>query len=311
VLDYTSAVTIMRQHPCFDERAHQRVGRVHLPVAPRCNIRCRYCERRICANLTAQHPGWAQRLLSSGEAVELVRRLVDSQLGTSLDGGTGSFVVGVAGPGEPLANDETLETLHRVHHEFPELIKCVSTNGLLLEQHLPDLIEVGVTALTVTINALDCKVGERIYAWVRERDTLYREREAAEILIARQMRGVRAALDAGLAVKVNTVLIPDVNGRHLGQLARHLAGLGVPLMNIMPLIPGGQMRDHRAPTCEELRQARADCEQALPQFRLCEQCRADVIRFPHRRNTDESDRPRRVRLTGCPGTSGHRQDGDQ
>jgi nitrogen fixation protein NifB len=273
-------MTIMRQHPCFDEQAHQRVGRVHLPVAPRCNIRCRYCERRICANLTAQHPGWAQRLLSPVEVVELVRRLVHSQLETSPDAGAGSFVVGVAGPGEPLANDETLETLLRVHREFPELTKCVSTNGLLLEQQLPDLLDVGVTALTVTINALDPAVGERIYAWVRERDTLYRGREAAEILIARQMGGVRAALDTGLAVKVNTVLIPDVNGPHLDQLARHLAGLRVPLMNIMPLIPGGQMRHHRAPNCEELRQARAECERALPQFRLCEQCRADVIRFP-------------------------------
>jgi nitrogen fixation protein NifB len=283
MLDQPSALTIIRQHPCFDEQAHQRVGRVHLPVAPRCNIRCRYCERRVCANLTTQHPGWAQRVLSPAEAVERVRRLVYSPLGKSPDGGADVFVVGVAGPGEPLANDETLETLLWVHREFPELIKCVSTNGLLLEQHLPDLLEAGVRALTVTINALDPAVGERVYAWVRQRESIYRGREAAEILIARQMRGVQAALDAGLAVKVNTVLIPDVNDQHLGQLARHLAELGVPLMNIMPLIPAGQMRDHRAPTCEELRQARADCEQALPQFRLCEQCRADVICFPRAR----------------------------
>ena len=280
MFDQPSPVTIIRQHPCFDEQAHQRVGRVHLPVAPRCNIRCRYCERRVCANLTVQHPGWAQRVLSPAEAVERVRRLVRSPLGKSPDGGTDVFVVGVAGPGEPLANIDTLVTLLRVHREFPELIKCVSTNGLLLEQNLPDLIKVGVRALTVTINALDPAVGERIYAWVRRGESIYHGREAAEFLIARQMRGVQAALAAGLAVKVNTVLIPGVNDQHIGQLARHLAGLGVPLMNIMPLIPAGQMSHHRAPTCEELQQARADCEQALPQFRLCEQCRADVIRFP-------------------------------
>jgi nitrogen fixation protein NifB len=80
---------------------------------------------------------------------------------------------------------------------------------------------------------------------------------------------------------VNTVLIPGVNDRHVGALARRLKELGVPLMNLIPLIPGGKMRDHRAPTCDELRIARDECEQMLPQFRLCEQCRADVIRFPH------------------------------
>ena len=55
---------VLRMHPCFDELAHERVGRVHLPVAPRCNIGCLFCERRICAHLEMQHPGWARRLLA-------------------------------------------------------------------------------------------------------------------------------------------------------------------------------------------------------------------------------------------------------
>ena len=61
----------------------------------------------------------------------------------------GSNVVGVAGPGEPLANPETFAALGQVHREHPALLKCVSTNGLLLEQSLPQLIDVGVSALTV------------------------------------------------------------------------------------------------------------------------------------------------------------------
>ena len=271
----------MRQHPCFDEQAHEQVGRVHLAVAPRCNIRCLFCERRICANLTVQHPGWARRLLSPREAVDLIRRQVQLRAARSLDGKGYPFVVGVAGPGEPLANKETLEALRGVHQEFPALIKCISTNGLLLEQQLPRLVDVGVMTLTVTVNAVDSAIGLHIYAWVRQQGTLYRGREAAEILIASQTRGIQAALDAGLAVKVNTVLIPGVNDRHLDKMARYLKKLGVHLMNIMPLIPGGQMRDRRPPSCDELRKARADCEQVIPQFRRCEQCRADVIRFPH------------------------------
>jgi nitrogen fixation protein NifB len=170
--------------------------------------------------------------------------------------------------------------LARVHELFPRLIKCISTNGLLLEQELPRLLDVGVRALTVTVNAPDGVVGQHIYAWVRHRGVICRGREAAEVLIANQLRGIRAALDARLTLKVNTVLIPGVNDRHVVRLARLLGELGVGLMNIMPLIPGGEMKDCRAPTCDELGQARSDCGEWVPQVRWCEQCRADVIRTP-------------------------------
>lgn len=269
----SSPVEVMRHHPCFDEQAHEQVGRVHLPVAPRCNIQCAFCERRICANLTMQHPGWAYRLLSPSEAVEQVRRLVHSQPGAP-------FVVGVAGPGEPLANAETFAALARIHQEHPALMKCVSTNGLLLEQTLPRILAAGITALTVTVNAPDEEIGQRIYSWIRHQGRIYRGKEAAKVLLASQLRGIQAALDAGLALKVNTVLIPDVNDQHMVPLARRLKTLGVPLMNIIPLIPSGQMKEHRGPTRDELTKARFDCEEVVPQFRRCEQCRADVVRFP-------------------------------
>ena len=91
---------------------------------------------------------------------------------------------------------------------------------------------------------------------------------------------MRAAVAAGLAVKVNTVLIPGVNDAHVARLACILADLGAHRMNLMPLIPGGHMGDRRAPTCEELRAAREACEAYLPQFRRCEHCSADVVRMP-------------------------------
>jgi nitrogen fixation protein NifB len=219
-----------------------------------------------------QHPGWARRLLTPQEAFEQVRCLVQAR--------TDSFVVGVAGPGEPLANEETFEALQLVHRAFPDLVKCVSTNGVLLERELQRLLEVGVVALTVTVNAVDGAVGEGIYAWARLEGVLYRGREAAELLINSQQRGIQAALRVGLAVKANTVLIPGVNDEHVRVVARRLRELGVHRMNIMPLIPGGQMRDRRAPSCEELDQARLECARLIPQVWHCEQCRADVIRFP-------------------------------
>jgi len=220
-----------------------------------------------------QHPGWTAKVLSVGEAVELVRSIMCSRA-------AGDFVVGVAGPGDPLANEETFEALGLIHHQYPGILKCISTNGLILEDKLPQLLEVGLRALTVTVNASDSRVGQHIYSWAKYQGTIYRGEEAAAILITKQFSGIRKAISAGFSLKVNTVLIPGVNEQHMMRLALRLREAGVRLMNIMPLIPSGKMKSYRAPTCDELRKTRQDCEAVLPQFYRCQQCRADVVYLP-------------------------------
>ena len=91
------------EHPCYTESAAQRYGRLHLPVAPRCNLGCNYCERAVGASaLGRQGPGVAERVLTPKDACDLVGKV--QHLGPLR-------VVGIAGPGEPLANAETFETL--------------------------------------------------------------------------------------------------------------------------------------------------------------------------------------------------------
>lgn len=271
--DLLEITDMMEQHPCFNGEAHDRVGRVHLPVASRCNIQCNFCERKVCASVAMQHPGWTSKLLSVDEAVELIQSIVCLRA-------MEDFVVGVAGPGDPLANEETFEALELLHRQYPRILKCISTNGLALEDRLQRVLQVGIRALTVTVNAPDSSVGKNIYSWVKYQGTVYRGEEAAALLITKQFSGIRKALDAGLSVKVNTVLIPGVNERYMVKLALQLREVGVNLMNIMPLIPSGKMKNYRAPTCDELGEVRRACEQIIPQFYRCEQCRADVIYLP-------------------------------
>ncbi len=261
-----------QNHPCFNEEAHDRVGRIHLPVAPRCNIQCNFCERKICMNLAIHHPGWTARVVSPKEARTLVSSIVSEK--------DTNFVIGVAGPGDPLANESTFETLKLIHSAFPEIMKCISTNGLLLEDKLEQLIEVGISALTVTVNAAEVGVGRRIYAWAKYDGRVYRDREAAELLLSKQVAGIKKAVAAGLLVKVNTVLIPGVNDQHVMAVASLMRNLGIRLMNIMPLIPSGRMKNLPAPTCDDLKRARRACELFVPQFCKCEHCRADTIHFP-------------------------------
>lgn len=50
-------------HPCFQESCHGKYGRIHLPVAPACNIQCAYCDRRYdCAN--ESRPGVTSEVIS-------------------------------------------------------------------------------------------------------------------------------------------------------------------------------------------------------------------------------------------------------
>ncbi|MBI5788277.1 MAG: radical SAM protein [Candidatus Schekmanbacteria bacterium] len=255
-------------HPCFGGEAHHNIGRIHLAVAPSCNIKCKYCTRRHdCAN--ENRPGVASKVLSPAQALEWVKQAVkqDSRI----------KVVGIAGPGDPLANETTFETFRLVHQEFPDLIKCLSTNGLLLPDRLDDLTEAGVSSLTVTINAIDPWIGEKIYSWVKYRGRIFYGRDAASLLSTNQLLGVSRAIEHGLRLKVNSVLIPGLNDRELPELARILRDLGVSMMNIMPLIPQADLAHFPAPAAGELSRMRDECEKILPQFRHCKQCRADAV----------------------------------
>lgn len=256
------------RHPCFDCTAVACYGRIHLPVALDCNIKCRYCDRRYgCVN--ENRPGVACRVLTPREALAWTRQVLlrDPRI----------TVVGIAGPGDPLGNPATWATLALVHQEFPTLIKCVSTNGLALPGYIARLKEVGVRNLTVTVNAVDPVVGAKIYAYVCWEGKFYRGEAAASLLWERQAAGIEEAVRAGLRVKVNTVFIPGVNDTHLPAVARAVASLGAHLMNVVPLIPLADFAHLAPPAPAELARTRAELEAFLPQMNWCRQCRADAV----------------------------------
>jgi nitrogen fixation protein NifB len=257
-------------HPCFGGN-HKQNGRIHLPVAPRCNIKCRFCTRRHdCAN--ESRPGVTSRLLSPAEALERVREVVTSPLlGPIIK------VVGIAGPGDPLANEETFATFELIGREFPQLIKCLSTNGLRLLDSIDRLNGLDLRSLTVTINALDPKIGGQIYAWVQDNGTLHKGAEGADLLIRNQLEGLERAAAYGMTVKVNTVLIPGVNEAEVERIAHEVKRRGAAIMNVMPLIPQADFAHIVPPSPEELEAVRQKNEQIIGQFKHCRQCRADAV----------------------------------
>jgi nitrogen fixation protein NifB len=186
-------------------------------------------------------------------------------------------VIGIAGPGDPLYNDETFETFGLVDAEFPHLIKCLSTNGLLLPEKMHLLEEIGLHSLTVTLNALDPRVGGKIYSHVYYHGIRYTGEEGAAILIKNQLEGIRLAGELGLTIKINTVLVPGVNDDEIPAISKKVRDLGAFVMNIMPLIPQADFAHVLPPSPERLDALRSANEKTIGQFKHCRQCRADAV----------------------------------
>ncbi|MCP8310849.1 MAG: radical SAM protein [Candidatus Methylarchaceae archaeon HK01M] len=257
-------------HPCFNEKAHINVARVHLPVAPKCNIQCNYCYR--CIDPLEVRPGVSSKILQPKEALHYLGIVVKEFKELK--------VVGIAGPGEPLFNVETFETLKLIHEKYPTLYLCVATNGLLLPDKIDELGNVGVEFITITINAVDPEIGSKIYSFVYYKDKMVKGLDAAKILISNQIKGVELAVKRGMIIKVNTVLIPGINDHHIKDVAKKIKEAGAYVQNIIPLIPIGVFKGRRTPTCDELQGIRKKCEEIIRQFRLCKMCRADAVGIP-------------------------------
>jgi nitrogen fixation protein NifB len=267
----TPTKVLSTDHPCFDEAARARTARVHLPVAPRCNVQCNYCNRKFDC-VSESRPGVSSTVLTPEEAadyVDLVRRDLPNLA-----------VVGIAGPGDPFANvDKTLRTFELVKARHPDLLLCVSSNGLELAHHLDEVAELGVSHVTVTMNTVDPDVGGKIYRWVRDGREIYRGREAGELLLSRQLESIKGLKERGVTVKINTILVPGVTLEGIGEVAKVVAELGADTMNNLPLYPveGTPFGELRAPTPEEIGTARRDSEGFIQQMTHCQRCRADAV----------------------------------
>ena len=83
------------KHPCYNADAHTKYARMHLPVAPACNISCNYCNRKFdCVN--ESRPGVTSELLTPDMASQKFSWVKENIENLS--------VVGIAGPGDALAN---------------------------------------------------------------------------------------------------------------------------------------------------------------------------------------------------------------
>jgi nitrogen fixation protein NifB len=266
---------LARNHPCYSEEAHHHYARMHVAVAPACNLRCNYCNRKYdCAN--ESRPGVTSERLDPEEAVRKVLAVAAAIPELS--------VVGIAGPGDALASPgTTFATLEGIRRAAPDLALCLSTNGLALPDHAERLAALGVRHVTVTVNMVDPSIGELIHPWALWKGRRVRGREASRILSERQLEGIARLVERGVLVKVNSVVIPGVNDAHLPEVVRAVRRLGVFLVNLVPLVSAPEhgtrygLEGRRGPTHGELEALQDACELDARVMRHCRQCRADAV----------------------------------
>ena len=273
-------------HPCFSGGG-SKYARIHLPVAPKCNIQCNYCVRKFdCPN--ESRPGVTTEVLSPETACK--KYLMVKEKLPNLK------VVGIAGPGDSLADfDNTAKTLSLIREVDPEVTFCLSTNGLLLPLYADELVELGVSHVTVTINAVNATIGAKIYKHVDYMGNRYFGEVGAAILMANQLAGIKRLTSLGVICKVNIVMLKGINEYHIPLVVAKAKELGCEITNIMQLIPvaGSAFENMPLTSNKEIMEMRKKCEMTMKQMYHCRQCRADAI------GTLDNDQS--INFRGCTG----------
>ena len=265
----------IKDHPCYPEEAHHYFARMHVAVAPACNIQCNYCNRKYdCAN--ESRPGVVSEKLTPDQAMRKVVTVANEVPQLS--------VLGIAGPGDACYDwRKSKATFDSISKEIPDIKLCISTNGLALPDHVDELAQMNVDHVTITINMVDPAIGEKIYPWIFYKGKRYEGYEAAKILHERQMLGLEMLTARGILTKINSVLIPGVNDEHLLEVNKWVKERGAFLHNVMPLISDPAHGTHygltgqRGPTPAELKDLQDKLEGGAKLMRHCRQCRADAV----------------------------------
>ncbi|MGF1671182.1 MAG: GTP 3',8-cyclase MoaA [Balneolaceae bacterium] len=158
-------------------------GRIHnylrISVTEKCNLRCTYCMPEEGIPLTPD-----ERLPTVDELIKIVS--VFKEMGINKIRLTG---------GEPLARKELPQILDRLFNMgFRDL--NITTNGVFLDRYISRFLQVGMKSVNVSLDTLDHQKFEAI----TRRDRF-----------EKVMKNIHAGMEAGLRIKINTVLMKNFN----------------------------------------------------------------------------------------------------
>ena len=185
----------------------RRISYLRLSVTDRCDLRCAYCMPEAMQFLPKKY------VLSLEEMHKLGLAFIDR----------GITRIRLTG-GEPLVRRDVMDLVRALGHRLGAGLEelTLTTNGTQLEKFAPELYAAGVRRVNVSLDTLDA----RLFAQLSRRDRL-----------AQVLRGIAAASEAGLQVKINTVALKGLNEAELPEIVRwaHGEGHDMTLIEVMPL----------------------------------------------------------------------------
>ena len=192
----------------------RRITYVRLSVTDRCDLRCRYC--------MAEHMQFLPKrdILTLEEMVELSEILI----------ARGVRKIRLTG-GEPLVRKGMMELVRslgqRIGSGLEELV--LTTNGTRLERFATELHDAGIRRINVS---LDSRRPELFGHITRGGD------------LSQVLRGIDAALTAGLAIKINMVALAGINEDEIEDMLRWCAAMTMDL-TLIETMPLGEVEEDR------------------------------------------------------------------
>ena len=165
----------------------RKIDYMRVSITDRCNLRCIYCTPGD------MHFVSHDEVLRNEEFIRICK--IASELGIKHIRITG---------GEPLARPGAIDLLREIK-KLP-LVEhlALTTNGVLLERHINELSDIGISAINISLDTLD----RETYLAITRHD-----------LFDQVWRGVEATLDAGIQVKLNCVPLPGLNDDDILKIA--------------------------------------------------------------------------------------------
>lgn len=169
------------------DRFGRKVTYLRVSVTERCNFRCRYC-------MPEKPFSWVpkENLLSYEELFAFIKIAIDS----------GITKIRLTG-GEPTTRENLDELIAMIHTYAPHTDIGLTTNGFLLPAIAANLQKAGLKRINVSLDSLDPDIARHI---------------AQKEVLDSVLRGIDAALEAGLKVKINSVILKNINEHEIIDL---------------------------------------------------------------------------------------------
>src|SRR6478752_4878756 len=186
---------------------NRRVSYLRLSVTDRCDLRCTYCMPEKMEFLPRKD------VLSLEELHKLALGFIDR----------GISKIRLTG-GEPLVRRDIIDLVRALGRKIGDGLEelTLTTNGTQLENFADDLAAAGVKRINVSLDTMD----SGLFQQLSRRDRL-----------SSVLRGIAAAREAGLKVKLNTVALKGLNEAEIPFLIEwaHAQGHELTLIEMMPL----------------------------------------------------------------------------